>query len=148
MKRFILTSVALAFAVVLGSTTNLEAAPHKGGGHVASHGHVAAHTGHASFVAHRPVNFTFRARGYRGWASRCWFPSYRCYGYYCGADQLWYYWYAPLNQYLPITYMSVYPPTVGIAPVGVAPVGMPVMSPTSPALPPGASFVPGPITTP
>jgi hypothetical protein len=82
-------------------------------------------------------------RGYRGWVSRCWFPSYGSYGYYCGADQLWYYWYAPLNEYLPISYMSVYPPTPGAAPVGVMQV-----APGMPALPPGASFVPGPITAP
>ncbi len=142
MKRFIMTTLAVAFAAVLGfTTTNLEAAPHKGGGHVAAHAHVAVHA-HAP-LGH-PAHASFHVRGYRGWTSRCWFPSYSSYGYYCAADQLWYYWYAPLNEYLPISYMSTYPPTqFGVAPVGVVPV-----TPGMPALPPGATFVPGPITAP
>src|ERR1022692_3057729 len=106
MKRFILTTVAVAFAVVLGCTTNLDAAPHKSAGHV-SHASVAAHTHvatHANVAVH--PNDAFRAhatlivratsvhvpvhvRVYSGWTSRCWLPSYRTYGYYCGTDQLW-----------------------------------------------------------
>jgi hypothetical protein len=157
MKRFILTTVAVAFAAVLGCTTNLDAAPHRGGGHVAAHAHVAAHT-HVAVHAHAPlvvhghsVHVPVHVRGYGGWVSRCWFPGYRTYGYYCGTDQVWYYWYAPLDEYLPISYMSIYPPTpVGVAPVGVVPVtpGLPVTMPMSPALPPGTTFVPGPITAP
>jgi hypothetical protein len=137
MKRFILTSVALVFALVLGSTANLDAAPHKGSGHVVTHAHAP------SVVHGHPAHVQFHVRGYRGWVSRCWFPSYGCYGYYCGAEQLWYYWYAPLNEYLPISYMSVYPPTQGLAPVGMV-----QAAPGMPSLPPGASFVPGPITAP
>jgi hypothetical protein len=55
------------------------------------------------------------------------------------------------HQYLPITYMSIYPPTpFGVAPVGLVPVGtgLPVGLPMSSALPPGAMIVPGPITAP
>lgn len=150
MKRFILTTVAVAFAAVLGFTTNLDAAPHRGGGHVATHahiavhGHVAVHAHHALVVHGHSVNVPVHVRGYRGWVSRCWFPGYHTYGYYCGTDQVWYYWYAPLNEYLPISYMATYPPT----PVGVAPVGVVPVTPGLPALPPGATFVPGPITAP
>jgi hypothetical protein len=142
MTRFILTVAAVAFAAVLGSTTNLYATSHHGGGHVAVHAHVVAHPAH---IVHRPVgNYRFHERGYRGWVSRCWFGSYGCYGYYCGADQLWYYWYAPFNEYLPTSYMSVYPPTQ----CGVAPVNVVQVTPGMPALPPGATQVPGPITAP
>jgi hypothetical protein len=138
MKRFILTTLAMVSVVVLAFTTNLDAAPHKGGGHVAVHAH-------APLGVHgHPAHVPFHVRGYGGWVSRCWFPGYRCYGYYCGADQAWYYWYAPLNEYLPISYMSIYPPT----PFGVAPVGVVAVTPGLPALPPGATFVPGPITAP
>jgi hypothetical protein len=170
MKRFILIAVAVAFAAVLSGTTNLDAAPHRSVGHVAAHvhvapaahvaahvhvapaAHVAVHTplavhSHATLVVHgRSVHVPVHVRGYNGWGWRCWFPGYRTYGYYSGADQAWYYWYAPLNQYLPITYMSIYPPT----PAGFAPVmpGQPVMPPMSPALPPGATLVPGPISAP
>jgi hypothetical protein len=151
MKRFILTTAAVAFAAVLSCTANLDAAPHKSVGHVApahvaGHAHVAVRS-HATLVVHgHSMHVPVHVRGYSGWTSRCWLPNYRTYGYYCGADQLWYYWYAPLNQYLPITYMSIYPPT----PLGVAPVttGIPVTMPMSPALPPGAIIVPGPINAP
>jgi hypothetical protein len=145
MKRFILTIVAVAFAAVLCTTSNIDATPHKGGG-PAVHPHVVVHA-HAPLVVHaHPAHF--HVRGYGGWVSRCWFPSYGCYGYYCGAEQTWYYWYAPFNEYLPISYMSIYPPTpVGAAPIVLIPVA-PVTLPMSSALPPGATLVPGPITAP
>jgi hypothetical protein len=140
MRRFILTPLALAFGAMLGCAANLDAAPHRGGGHVAVYAHAPLVVHNQSI--HGPVHF--HVRGYRGWVSRCWFPGYRCYGYYCGEDQAWYYWYAPLNEYLPISYMSIYPPTPG----GVAPVGVVPVAAGMPALPPGATFVPGPITAP
>jgi hypothetical protein len=153
MKRFILTSVAAAFAAVLG-TTNLYAAPHGGHPahaaphtHAAPHAQVAAHA-HAAIVVHgHSMHVPIHVRGYRGWVSRCWFPRFGCYGYYCGTDQAWYYWYAPFDEYLPISYMSIYPPApIGVAPTSVVPLtpGMPM----SATLPPGATFVPGPITAP
>ncbi len=166
MKRFILTALALAVALVFGGSAHLDAAPHGGHASHAGHAHVAVHAHapvHAAAhvaVAHRPVaashfrtivdhgrslHVPVHVRGYRGWASRCWFPGYRCYGYYGGDDQLWYYWYEPFAEYLPITYMSIYPPTAGIAPPMT---GVPMAMPASPALPPGATFVPGPITAP
>jgi hypothetical protein len=146
MKRFILTAVALAFVAVLGLTTNLEAAPH----HAVSHGHVAVHVnghayGHRNLV-YRGHSYDVRIheRRYRGWTSRCWFAGYRTYGYYCGTDQSWYYWYAPYNEYLPVSYMSAYPPTaVAIVPTNVIPIN--AVPATSPGLPQGATLVPGPI---
>jgi hypothetical protein len=139
MKRLILTAAAaMMFAAMFGFTTNADAAPHKGGGHVVAHSHALVVHGHS---IHVPVH----VRGYHGWASRCWFPGYRCYGYYCGDDQAWYYWYAPFNEYLPITYMSIYPPTQMSAPVAVVPSAPVTMTP---GLPSGATLVPGPITAP
>jgi hypothetical protein len=160
MKSFILTTVAVA--AVLGCTIKVDAASPRSGSHSASHARVATHghvatNSHVAVHAHRTlvvrghsVNVPFHVRGYGGWGSRCWFPSYRSYGYYCDTDQLWYYWYAPLNEYLPITYMSIYPPTQVVAPVGIVSVtpGLPVTLPMSSALPPGATLVPGPITAP
>lgn len=143
MKRFIPTAAALmTIAAMLGNTTNLDAAPHKGGGHP----HVVPHA-HAALVVHgHSLHVPVHVRGYRGWVSRCWFPTYNCYGYYCGADQMWYYWYAPLEEYLPITYMSIYLPTQMAPPVTLVPIapGSQVASP----LPPGATLVPGPIAAP
>jgi hypothetical protein len=162
MKRFIMTIVAVAGLSVLGSAT-VEAAPGKGAPHGYRSGsthinhvgpvHVANvaparinHATHTNLLVHgRYLNVPFRVAGYRNWSYRCWFPSYRSYGYYSPVDSLWYYWYAPLNQYLPVTYMSLYPPTQYAPPVGFAP--NPVM-PQGIVPPSGASLVPGPITYP
>jgi hypothetical protein len=73
---------------------------------------------------------------FRGWTAYCFFKKYQCYGYYSPARRLWFYWYAPFNRFLPISYLTIYPPTnIGVAPVGPA-VG------DQPALPPGATPAP------
>ena len=122
MKRFILNTVAAASIALFGMSANLQAAPHGGAhaahasrapahgvarapvahSHVASHAHVAVHA-HAHAPLVHPAHVRYHVRGYRGWAWRCWFPGYRTYGYYCGDEQCWYYWYAPLNEYLPVS---------------------------------------------
>jgi hypothetical protein len=142
MKRFILTTAAVAFALVLGSTTNLEASPPHHGGHGSAHVHVTAHSHRTVVVRGRSVDVRVYHRGYHGWTSRCYLPSYRTYGYYSGGG--WYYWYAPFNEYLPITYLSIYPPT----PIAAVPVTTSLPVAVSPTLPPGAVLVPGPITSP
>lgn len=50
------------------------------------------------------------SRAFRNWTSRCYFPVYRCYGYYSPIQTQWYYWYAPFNQYLPVSLIATYPP--------------------------------------
>src|ERR1043165_10207636 len=74
---------------------------HKGGKSGGSHSHARSHN-----------------RGYRGWSHYCWFPSYRCYGYYSPTDACWYYWYGPGNCYLPVSEMENKPPddSVNVAP--------------------------------
>jgi hypothetical protein len=141
MKRFILTTAAVAFALFLGSTTNVEASPHHGG-------HAAVHS-HRSLVVHgHSVNVRYHVRGYNGWSARCWFPAYRTYGYYCGSEQVWYYWYAPMNCYLPTTYLSVYTPApIVVNPVTVVPTTtLPVA--VTPTVPSGTTIIPGPIPAP
>jgi hypothetical protein len=156
MKRIILTSAALTALGLFGFAPILEAAPPPHGHpapvpHAPAHVHVApahvAHT-HALVIHGHPVHVPVHVRAYHGWGWRCWFPSFNCYGYYSVEDQVWYYWYAPFDEYLPITYMSMYPPTV-YPPTGVvAPVTVAPIAPGVPALPPGASYVPGPIAAP
>lgn len=156
MKRLIVTSVAVACAFVFAFSANVDAAPVHGHASVAhgnvgvahnhvavAHHNVAASHSRALYVHGRSVNVSTFARGYRGWTSRCWFPNYGCYGYY-GATG-WYYWYAPYNEYLPISYMPMYPPTQGFAPGGMLP-GAPMMPPTGIAPPTGATIIPGPVT--
>jgi hypothetical protein len=156
MKRFILTTVAVALATVFGFTSSADAGPHKAPIHVAGHVHVSPHV-HVGFGYHvHPGHVHVHVRGYHGWIARCWFPSFRCYAYFCPTDQAWYYWYAPFDQYLPISYMAIYPPTDGVVPVAVVPAvpvvpvtpGLPLTAPVMPALPAGATLVPGPITAP
>jgi hypothetical protein len=103
----------------------------------------------------RSARAVYHVRDYRAWSSYCWFPQYRCYGYYSSIDGLWFYWYAPLNRFLPVSYMVQYPPAaIGIGPVspvagtpglpgapgtpGIVPTGT---GPTG-SLPPGATGVP------
>lgn len=67
----------------------------------------------------------YRGRNYNAWTNYCYFPSYRCYGFYCGVDLTWYYWYAPRNCFLPTYYMPTMPPVVAMdspVPAGVLPV--------------------------
>jgi hypothetical protein len=76
--------------------------------------------------------------GYRNWA-RVWYnPTYRVNWYYCGVCNEWFYYYPPMQQYLPVSQIATCPPTVVINNnVGVPP-GAPMPSPGAPMLPPGA----------
>jgi hypothetical protein len=117
--------------------------PSKGGAarvvHASHTKHVATHVKHAT--AHR---FVHLHRGYhihyRGWTRYCWFPTYRCYGYFCPTALCWYYWYAPQQCYLPISYVTTYPPTPTTG-VTVNVTGTSGGVPTT-ALPPGATPLP------
>ena len=61
------------------------------------------------------------SRSYNSWGGRCYFPTYRCYGYY-SPTQGWYYWYSPYNQYMPVSVMAQYPPVDTLAtPITPAP---------------------------
>jgi mono/diheme cytochrome c family protein len=70
-----------------------------------------SHGGHRTFY-HQGHSFYshYYEHGYRGWSQYCWFPSYRCYGYYCPTRRCWYYWYSSENCYLPVSYMSTFVP--------------------------------------
>ena len=132
MSRFILTAAAIAFTTLLTCGTDSQAKP---GSHTP-----AMHKSHTP-ANHNHVRSNFHDRGFRGWNSYCWFPRYRCYGYYCTTDQCWFYWYQPFNQYLPISMMGTYPPTAfGQPQVGMGP-GAPGM------LPPGATQLPNGTTS-
>ena len=79
--------------------------------------------------------------GYRDWA-RVWYnPTYRVNWYYCGVCNEWFYYYPPMQQYLPVSQIATYPPTVVInnninVPPAVPP-GVPMPSPGAPMPPPG-----------
>lgn len=79
---------------------------------------------------------TVYEKNFKGWTAYCFFKKYQCYGYYSPAKRVWFYWYAPFNRFLPVSYMAIYPPTN----VGVVP-----NSPTigdEPTLPAGATPAP------
>ena len=75
-------------------------------------------------------------RDFHDWKGYCFFPRYRCYGYYNPTCSTWYYWYQPFNCYLPISDMSIYPPVDA----GLAPSLQSTATPLS--LPPGATLAP------
>ena len=139
MKRSILIVAAFAFATLFCCGTDSQAS--------------SRHASTRINISHgRSINVPVFARDHR-FDSHCWFGTYRCTGYYCAADQQWYYWYEPTAQFLPISLMSLYPPTTpgvtvitrlpGVAAVRVVPGVVPagVVS-GMPGLPPGASALP------
>jgi hypothetical protein len=148
MKRFILTVAAVAFTVVLcgGTPNQADAKPGPksspsvkiviGVGSVHSH-HI--YHGYSSWCT---------VRDYDGFTTRCYFPQYQCYGYFCPADGNWYFWCDSQARYLPISLLAQFPPTrialtSPIAPLGVAPAGS--ASPITQGLPSGATAVPAPM---
>ena len=61
---------------------------------------------------------THHSRNFRGWSKYCWFPRYQCYGYFNASQRMWFYYYEPFARFLPVRYLTMYPPTtVGIGPV-------------------------------
>lgn len=84
----------------------------------------------------RPIGPPISCRvpcGYDSWSQQCWFRQHNCRGYYCPQRQCWYYFYQPMNCYLPVQYMDQYAPTAG----------GPGLPGGGPQLPPGASPLPG-----
>jgi hypothetical protein len=129
MNRFILTAAAVAFTFVISSGTSVQAEPIKTTS-------TTPKVQPSKTVNNKSVRVTFHLRDFRGWNSYCWFSQYRCYGYYCSADQQWFYWYEPMARFLPIRYMAQYPPTA----LRVAPIN--TVTPTAGTLPTGANPTP------
>src|SRR5690348_8542635 len=101
MTKFILPlGLGVVVAFVLAADHN-PASAHGGQGspHVA---HSSPHTAFRSMhTGGRASHSHFYRSSYRGWSSYCWFPRYRCYGYYCPTASCWYYWYPQYNCYMP-----------------------------------------------
>ena len=71
-------------------------------------------------------------KNFKGWTAYCFFKKYQCYGYYSPAKRLWFYWYAPFNRFLPVSYMAIYPPTnVGVVPNGAVTGDQPTLPPVA-----------------
>jgi hypothetical protein len=139
MRRALL-SLSLGLVILMGAATVVFAhGGHGGGGHGygggsrsmgwhgGGHGPMRGYGVRRGYVGGRHGN-VFRHRGYRNWNRYCWFPRYRCYGYFCPDDGLWYYWYGPSNCYLPVSDMETSPPDDSVN--------------APPSLPPGATSVP------
>ena len=124
-------SLALAAALFLGTAA---ANAHPGRPVVRGRPEPARVVVHERFV---PTAHFHYARDYHGWKGYCYFPGYRCYGYYDPSYTQWFYWYQPGDCYLPISEMSAYPPVD----TGFAPVQQTTGSPIP--LPPGATLAPG-----
>jgi len=90
----------------------------------------------AAFSVKTPVHFhgCCHHHWYTGWSRHCWLGH--CYGHYCPTTCGWYYWYEPFQCYLPVSYLTVYVPTVVAVPTVVTP------APATVALPMGATALP------
>ncbi len=108
----ILLSVAAAAALALVTGNAAEASGRGPSGHSSGHSFGRSYGGYRNFV-HRGHSFRshYYERSYRGWSRYCWFPSYRCYGYYCPTQSCWYYYCGTQSCYLPVSYMSTFAPT-------------------------------------
>jgi hypothetical protein len=134
MKTYLLGSLALATAFLVGGAAGeAQAAPHGGS---KSHYHGSYHYGsYKNFSYHgHYFNVRYYPRYYHGWTRYCWFPTYRCYGYYCPDDCCWYFWSPQYGCFMPVTYIS----TFGPVPVNVN-VNFSSTVPVSPGLPPGGA---------
>lgn len=80
----------------------------------------------------------FHQPGYRGWARRCYFPQFRCNGYYCPVRRCWFYYNPGFGCYLPVQYINQLPPVVAPAVPNVENEPTPQPPPENVPLPPGA----------
>ncbi len=71
------------------------------------------------------------------WNSRCWSSRYGCYCYWNPYMSCWYYWYAPQGCYYPLSYITVAPPMVAVAPAAVGGIAGPdsALPPAGPPMP-------------
>ena len=124
MKRFF--TILAVLTVISGGLTMTQSADAKGPTNRAVHApaahavtHVAPavrheapairHEVHQAAVRHEIERF--RHRDYHGWTRTYWNPRFSCNWFLCPEDNLWYYWYAPLSEYLPTSCIDEYPPT-------------------------------------
>ncbi|MGF1580160.1 MAG: hypothetical protein ACFCD0_12425 [Gemmataceae bacterium] len=161
MKNF---AIALALGALVSLTGTVETSEaqgcrtgrgrvHFGGGRVHFGGgrihHSFGHHIHHRVVRHHcspPVfhgnRVPFYSVGYRGWSRRCYFPRYRCYGYFCPQRHCWYYFHRNYNCYLPTRFIEQFPP-VNINQNTNVNVNQNIVNSPGAALPPGAVTVPG-----
>ncbi len=99
---------ALVATVAAFSLTSMAEAGgcHRGGygfgGHgFGGHGFGGYRHCHGGYCAprfgHYNYNYNFSQLGclpysYHGWARRCWFPRYNCYGYFCPTRSCWFFY--------------------------------------------------------
>jgi hypothetical protein len=150
MKYLFFAFAALAFALSTSPVLAQKGKVHKAAPPHVAQTHIHPHYGQPHYVQPhyaqkniqvnhyqtnvvvRPVNnyyvggTHYRGRNYNGWTSSCYFPAYRCYGFYCAVDLTWYYWYAPQNCFLPVYYMQTMPPVAPVVvdslPIGAVPI--------------------------
>jgi hypothetical protein len=104
-----ISSLTLALAAVIGTTASEADASGKSGSGPRSSMHVSGNF--KSFSSHgRNYSFFCYPRSYCSWSRYCWFPSYGCYGYYCPTQCCWFYNAAPLQCYVPVSYISTFAP--------------------------------------
>jgi hypothetical protein len=103
-------TLILAAGVVLAMTDAQAEASN--GSHFSSGSH--QHYGSSMKFSHQGHSYSFHGypSSYRSWSSYCYFPSYRCYGYYCPTQCCWYYYYPQQSCYVPVQYIGQLPPTV------------------------------------
>jgi hypothetical protein len=108
MKRFILSAAVLV--IVGGMFTGSAEAQGRGRGHERGHGHDRGY--HRE--GHGHGHYRTFPHGYRSWGRYWYSPRYRCGFYYNTSCNDWFYYHAPQQQYLPVSQIATYPPTINI----------------------------------
>lgn len=133
MSRYLLSAVVGIAALALTSPV------HAGHGHSGNFSHVSHNyatsrnystfrtfsTPH-SFVQRYGTKFShgyyFRSNNFY-WNTRRWSSRYGCYCYWCPYVNSWYYWSPTQSYYYPLSYITIAPPTVVVAPTAGDPNG-------------------------
>jgi hypothetical protein len=163
MKRTMLFVATLAITTLLSVTTGKSEAtppePPKEKAIVTGNANVASKPGKGNVAGKGNAAKGRRAnayvRGYRGFRNYCYYPAYHCYLFFDPATRQWYFWSDRTGQFLPVNYITAYPPLTSganLLPPGTiagAPLGGAVTNPIGatgaagvPALPPGATAIP------
>ena len=155
MSRFLLTAFAGLATLVLTSPAHAGGRGYSGSVSHVSHNYSTTHnvstfrtfsTPH-SFVQKYGTKFShgyyFSSKNFY-YNTRRWSSRYGCYCYWCPYVNSWYYWSPAQTCYYPLSYITVAPPTVVVAPATVT-VAAPVSGgPDGPIGPggPGGSMPP------
>lgn len=80
--------------------------------HAGHSGRIAVHHYASVHGAKFKGGVFYRGRGHGHWTRRCYSPNHRCWCWFCPSTSVWYYWCGARGCYLPVTCLTIAPPTI------------------------------------